>query len=107
MIHEQFRSKDVDVEQEEERTDLDRIPSNFTVSVRDEVYLNMNLAVFEYLMRASGGGTHNVLQQEAEILIDTFKNELIRISDPEEFELNILRYDNKTGLFIDDEISLL
>jgi hypothetical protein len=107
MIYEQFRSKDVDVEQEEERTDLDRIPSNFTVSVRDEVYLNMNLAVFEYLMRASGGGTHNVLQQEAEILIDTFKNELIRISDPEEFELNILRYDNKTGLFIDDEISLL
>jgi hypothetical protein len=107
MIYEQFRSKDVDVEQEEARTDLDRIPSSFKISVRDEVYLNMNLAVFEYLIRASGGGTHNVLQQEAEILIDTFKNELIRISEPEEYELNILRYDNKTGLFIDDEISLL
>jgi hypothetical protein len=107
MIHEQFRSKDVDIEEEEERLDLDRIPSSFKISVRDEVSLNMNLAVFEYLMRASGGGTHNVLQQEAEILIDTFKNELIRISEPEEYELNILRYDNKTGLFIDDEISLL
>lgn len=107
MIHEQFRSKDVDIEEEEDRLDLDRIPSSFKISVRDEVSLNMNLAVFEYLMRASGGGTHNVLQQEAEILIDTFKNELIRISEPEEYELNILRYDNKTGLFIDDEISLL
>lgn len=107
MIYEQFRAKDVDVEQEEERTDLDRVPSNFKVAVRDEVYLNMNLAVFEYLMRASGGGTHNVLQQEAEILIDTFKNELIRISEQEEYQLNILRYNNKTGLFIDDEISLL
>ncbi|MGM0846482.1 MAG: hypothetical protein ACQEUT_16020 [Bacillota bacterium] len=107
MIHEQFRSKDVDIEQEKERADLDRIPSAFKVSVRDEVSLSINLAVFEYLMRASGGGTHNVLQQEAEILIDTFKNELIRISEPEEYELNILRYDNKTGLFIDDEISLL
>ncbi|WP_456274771.1 hypothetical protein [Bacillus sp. AK031] len=107
MIYEQFRLKEVDIEQEKERADLDRIPSNFKVSVRDEVSLSMNLAVFEYLMRASGGGTHNVLQQEAEILIDTFKNELIRISEPEEYVLNILRYENKTGLFIDGEISLL
>ncbi|MHC8520846.1 hypothetical protein ACPJHQ_05475 [Rossellomorea sp. H39__3] len=107
MIYEYFRAKDVDIEEEAERMDLDRIPSKFKISVRSEVYLNMNLAVFEYLMRASGGGTHNVLQQEAEILIDTFKNELIRISDPEDYELNILRYNNHTGLFIDDEISLL
>lgn len=107
MIYEQFRSKDIDIEEEAGHLDLDRKPSRFKILVRDEVSLNMNLAVFEYLMRASGGGTHNVLQQEAEILIDTFKNELIRISEPEEYELNILRYDNKTGLFIDDEISLL
>ncbi|WP_224752558.1 hypothetical protein [Metabacillus arenae] len=108
MVYDQFRpNKDIDLIQEEERKDLDRVPSNFSFVVSDEVELKINLAVFEYLMRASGGGTHNVLQQEAEILIDTFKNELIRISKPEEFELNILRFDSKSGLFIEDEISLL
>ncbi|MFB1081894.1 hypothetical protein [Jeotgalibacillus sp. JSM ZJ347] len=107
MIYDQFKSKDIEIEEESNRSDLDRVPSKFVVIVDDRVELNMNLAVFEFLMRASGGGTHNVLQQDAEILIDTFKNELIRISEPEEYELNILRYDNKTGLFIEDEISLL
>ncbi|MDG5472077.1 hypothetical protein P6709_09965 [Jeotgalibacillus sp. ET6] len=107
MIYEQFRARDINIEEEENREDLDRIPAKFKVDVRGEVAFDMNLAVFEFLMRASGGGTHNVLQQEAEILIDTFKNELIRISESDEYDLNILRYDTDSGLFIEDEISLL
>ena len=108
MIHDEFKpNREIRIEQEESRNDLDRVPSNFSFVVSDEVELKINLAVFEYLMRASGGGTHNVLQQEAEILIETFKNELIRISDYDKFELNILRYDNQKGLFVEDEITLL
>lgn len=107
MIYDQFKSRDIEIEEESSREDIDRITSRFKLIVDRKVSININLAVFEFLMRISGGGTHNVLQQEAEILIDTFKNELIRISEPEEYELNILRYDNKKGLFIEDEISLL
>ncbi|MEH7114922.1 hypothetical protein V7124_21555 [Neobacillus niacini] len=107
IVYESFKTnKDIDLEQEAERKDIDRIPSKFMITVEENIVLPVNLAVFEYLLRANGGGTHNILQQEAEILIDTFKNELIRISEPDDFELNILRYDQKIGLFIEDEISL-
>ncbi|MEC3884850.1 hypothetical protein VKA52_14035 [Halobacillus sp. HZG1] len=107
MIYESFKSrKSLNLLEELERTDLDRKPSKFTMNVDDEISMNVNLAIFEYLMRASGGGTHNILQQDAEILVDTFKNELIRLSEPDEYELNILRYDREEGLFVEDEISL-
>ncbi|WP_423798169.1 hypothetical protein [Neobacillus sp. SAB-20_R2A] len=107
IIYDTFKTnKDIEIEQELERSDIDRIPSKFNITVEDDVILPVNLAVFEYLLRANGGGTHNILQQEAEILIDTFKNELIRISEPDEFELNILRYDQKEGLYVEDAISL-
>ncbi|WP_345240662.1 hypothetical protein [Pontibacillus salipaludis] len=107
MIYESFSSKKaLKLLEELERSDLDRKPSKFSLNVDDEISMNVNLAIFEYLMRASGGGTHNILQQDAEILVDTFKNELIRLSEPDDYELNILRYDREEGLFIEDEISL-
>ncbi|KGX91863.1 P-loop NTPase family protein [Pontibacillus marinus] len=107
MVYDTFKqNKDVKLIEESERYDLDRKPSTFTLWVDDEVELPLNLAIFEYLMRASGGGTHNILQQDAEILVDTFKNELIRISDADDYILNILRYDSDEGLFIEDEITL-
>ncbi|MCM3729906.1 hypothetical protein M3226_30755 [Neobacillus cucumis] len=107
IVYESFKTnKDIELEQENERKDIDRIPSKFELTVEENVVLPINLAVFEYLLRANGGGTHNILQHEAEILIDTFKNEIIRISEPDDFELNILRYDSKVGLFVEDEISL-
>jgi hypothetical protein len=107
IVYESFKTnKDIELVQEVERLDIDRIPSKFKIIIEDNIVLPINLAVFEYLLRVNGGGTHNILQQEAEILIDTFKNELIRISEPDDFELNILRYDQKVGLFIEDEISL-
>lgn len=107
IVYESFKtSRDIELEQEAERKDIDRIPSKFKITVEEDIVLPVNLAVFEYLLRANGGGTHNILQHEAEILIDTFKNKLIRISKPADFELNILRYDQKFGLFVEDEISL-
>ena len=107
MIYESFSTKKaVKLKEEVERTDLDRKPSKFSLTVDEEVSINLNLAIFEYLMRAKGGGTHNILQQDAEILVDTFKNELIRLSEPDDYELNILRYEREEGLFIEDEISL-
>ena len=57
-------------------------------------------------MRLNGGGTHNILHHEVDILIETFKNGLIKISEPEKYVLNILRLDKRSGLFVEDEINI-
>ncbi|WP_163971800.1 ATP-binding protein [Oceanobacillus halotolerans] len=105
MIYDSYRNKQVKIEEEEERKDIDYIPSRFVLNV-DEKKLTLNLSLFEYLIRLNGGGTHNILQQEVDILIETFKNELIKDSEPEEYTLNLLRLDKRLGLFIEDEIDL-
>ncbi|MED2971799.1 ATP-binding protein [Fictibacillus sp. B-59209] len=106
LIHESFQNKRISFIEEAERKDLDRRPSIFKLIVDDEVELTVNLFLFEFLMRLNGGSTLNILQQEVDILIDTFKNELIQISDPNDYELNILRLDRNKGLFIEDTIMI-
>lgn len=106
LIHENFQNKRINLEQEEGREDLDRIPSVFKLVVDDQVTLPINLFLFEFLMRINGGSTLNILQQEVEILIDTFKNELIQISEPNDYELNVLRLDKNKGLYIEDTIMI-
>ncbi|WP_129688300.1 hypothetical protein [Gottfriedia acidiceleris] len=104
MIHSSYRLRDVEIEDEKKREDIDHLPSKFFLLVDDEVELSLDLTLFEYLMRLNSGDTHNVLREDVEILIDTFKNELIRDSEPDPYSLNILRYDKTKGLFIEDEI---
>jgi hypothetical protein len=106
LIHENFQNKRINLEQEEGREDLDRIPSVFKLVIDDQVTLPINLFLFEFLMRINGGSTLNILQQEVEILIDTFKNELIQISEPNDYELNVLRLDKNKGLYIEDTIMI-
>ncbi|WP_373323138.1 hypothetical protein [Alkalihalobacterium chitinilyticum] len=106
MIYDEFKSKEINIIDDLIRDDIDYLPSKFTLSVQKEIKLPMNLFIFEYLMRAQGGGTHNILREEADILIDTFKNELIKISEPEEFTLTVLKRDRDSGLFVKVEIDL-
>jgi hypothetical protein len=106
MIYTSFKSRQVKLEEELEREDIDRIPSNFKLFVDGETTLSLDLAVFEYLLRLNSGNMHSILKNDVDILIDTFKNELIKISEPDEYTLNILRFDSEVGLFIEDEIEI-
>ncbi|WP_332696973.1 hypothetical protein [Halalkalibacter lacteus] len=104
MIHSSYNIRQLVINEEQARKDIDHIPSKFILEVGNEIFLSLDLSLFEYLMRLNSGDTHNVLKQDVEILIDTFKNELIRISDPDPYTLNILRFDKHKGLYIEDEI---
>jgi hypothetical protein len=106
MIYGSFSKGQIDFFQESSREDLDHLPSKFYLVVDDDVKLRINLSVFEYLMRLNAGGTHNILSQEVEILLNTFRNELIQISDPDELTLEIYRLDRESGVYVEDEISL-
>jgi hypothetical protein len=55
-------------------------------------------------MRLSSGGTHNILSQEVEILLNTFRNELIRISKPDMDVLEIYRLDRDSGVYVEHEL---
>ncbi|MFF2875075.1 hypothetical protein ACFVR2_02005 [Gottfriedia sp. NPDC057991] len=104
MIHSSYKLKQLAIEEEQKREEIDHLPSKFILVVDNEVELLLDLALFEYLMRLNSGDTHNVLREDVEILIDTFKNELIRISEPDPYTLSILRLDKSKGLYIEDEI---
>lgn len=106
MIYGNFNNRQIELVEESDRADLDHRSSVFDLVVNSEVELPVNLAVFEYLMRLSGGGTHNILRQDVEILINTFKNELIKASELDEYNLEIYRLDRESGLYIEDEITL-
>lgn len=106
MIYDEFKPRQVKIFDEKTREDIDFLPSKYLIKVEDDVTLPMNLYIFEYLMRIGSGGTHNILSEETNILIDTFKNELLKISEPEEYVLNILRLDRETGLYTGDQINL-
>jgi len=108
LIKNSFKRKELKLVIENIRKDIDHLPSKIRLEVEDvgEVSLQINLAVFEYLMRIMSGGTHNVLKNEVEILIDTFRNELMTIEVDVNDELEILKYDQSLGLFVEAELSL-
>jgi hypothetical protein len=104
MIHSLVPNTQVIINEEKTRNDIDHLPSKFYLLVNHKIKLPIDLHVFEYLMRLSSGDTHNILREDVEILLDTFKNEIIKNSEQNEFILNILRLDKEKGLFIQDEI---
>ena len=103
MIHGTYKMKNLKVHQENARSEMDHRASKFLLVV-EEVSIPMDLHLFEYLMRLNAGNTHNLLREDVEILLDTFKNELIKLSEPDPDILSILRYDNDKGMYIEDEI---
>jgi hypothetical protein len=104
MIHSLVPSTQVQVEEEKMRNDIDHLPSKFYMVVNHKIKMPVDLHVFEYLMRLNNGNTHNILKEDVEILLDTFKNEIIKNSEQDQYILNILRLDPEKGLFIHDEI---
>lgn len=103
MIHGTYKMRNLKVNQEDARGEIDHRASKFLLSV-NEVSIFMDLHLFEYLMRLNAGYTHNTLREDVEILLDTFKNELIKLSEPDPDILSILRYDSDKGMYIEDEI---
>ncbi|MGW6610834.1 hypothetical protein ACWF7H_24275, partial [Peribacillus butanolivorans] len=103
MIHGTYKMRNLKILPENARPEMDHRASKFLLSV-DEILIPMDLHLFEYLMRLNSGNTHNLLREDVEILLDTFKNELIKLSEPDPDYLSILRYDNDKGMYIEDEI---
>ncbi|MFC5772832.1 hypothetical protein [Ectobacillus antri] len=105
----QFRNKNkssIKLIQDENREDLDYISSKYTLIIEDEIRLPINLSMFEYLMRLSSGDLFHILKEDVEILIDTFKNELIQFSEPEVSALELFTINKETGLFAYTSIDL-
>lgn len=105
MIHSTFKTSQFRIVEEENLEELDHCSSKFKLIV-EESTIPMDLYLFEYLMRLSVGDTHNVLKENVEILIDTFKNELIKLSESDPYLLSILRYEKDKGLYVQDEIEI-
>ncbi|MBW7652119.1 hypothetical protein [Anoxybacillus sp. ST4] len=106
VIYGSFNRGQIRLYEELSRDDLDHIPSKFYLSIDESVKLKINLLVFEYLMRLNAGGMLNILSQDVEILLNTFKNELIQISETDESILEIYRLDREKGLYVEDELSI-
>lgn len=107
LIKNSFKKNELELEIEPTRNEIDHLPSKIILRIKgEEIKLNINLAVFEYLMRIHGGGTHNILKNEVEILVDTFRNELMTIENDINDDLEILKYDQSKGLYIEAELSI-
>lgn len=107
LIKNSFKKSELELNIEPLRKEIDHLPSKLILGIKgEEMKLNINLAVFEYLMRIHGGGTHNILKNEVEILIDTFRNELMTIENDSEDDLEILKYDQSKGLYIEAELTI-
>lgn len=106
MIHSSIPISQMKISEEKQREDIDHRSSSFEITV-GKTKLFLNLYVFEYLMRLSNGDTHNILKEDVEILLDTFRNELIKETETDPFVLNILRLDKENGLYVQDCIEIL
>ncbi|MED4072275.1 ATP-binding protein [Priestia endophytica] len=112
MIHSTIVSGQIRLLEENERKDIDHRSSKLFFVIRrmgKDAKLPLNLYVFEYLMRLSSGDTHNILREDVEILLDTFRNELIKGTEPDPYAytLDILRLDKDKGLYVQDDIQIL
>ncbi|WP_033541035.1 hypothetical protein [Planococcus sp. CAU13] len=107
LIKNTFKKGELDLGIEPLRKEIDHLPSKIILKIKGEqTELGINLAVFEYLMRLHGGGTHNILKNEVEILVDTFRNELMALENEINEDLEILKYDQSRGLYIETELSI-
>lgn len=99
LIHGEYSSTQVRLSIDSEREDIDYLPSRFYLTVNQEVTLEVQLPVFEYLIRLAGGGLFITLKQEVEILLSTFKNDLINRCELDEFSLTVFAIDQNKGVY--------
>lgn len=106
MIHESFSASQVKLFVDEERSDIDYLPSKIYITVNRDTKLEVKLPVFEYLLRLAGGGLFITLRQEVDILLSTFKNDLINRSELDEFSLQIFAVDPNKGVYVPYQIDI-
>lgn len=103
-VHEVIDFKEIFFEVPEVIEEYDQKRSFFTLRI-DDVKLQINLLTFEYLRRLSNGGMFNVLKEDVEILLNNFRNQLIK-SPEEQSILKILKFDSSKGAFVLKEIQI-
>lgn len=106
LIHESYSPSQVKLSIDEERSDIDYLPSKMFITVNHETRLEVRLPVFEYLLRLAGGGLFVTLKQEVDILLGTFKNDLIYRSELDEFCLQVFAIDPNKGVYKPYEIDI-
>ncbi|MDP4096287.1 hypothetical protein OIN60_05820 [Paenibacillus sp. P96] len=106
LIHESFSASQVKLSIDEDRSDIDYLPSKLYITVNQETKLEVKLPVFEYLLRLAGGGLFIALRQEVDILLGTFKNDLISRSELNEFSLQVFAIDPNKGVYTPYEIDI-
>lgn len=106
LVHQAYSTGQVVLAPEGLRQDIDCLPSRLFLTVNHETKLEMKLPVFEYLMRLADGGLNCTLKQEVDILIGTFRNDLISHSELDEFMLVVFALDPNKGVYIRHEINI-
>lgn len=90
---------------EKKDKDLDYAASSICVEV-DGVNLKINLLLFEYLVRLANGGLPHILSDDVEILINNFKNKLIKSDCNKENILEILKYSPAQDAYVLRQITV-
>lgn len=106
LIHETFSASQVVLTVDEERSDIDYLPSKLYITVNRDTKLEVKLPVFEYLLRLAGGGLYITLKQEVDILLSTFRNDLISRSEQDEFILQVISLEPNKGVYTRCEINI-
>lgn len=107
FIYDLQQAKYVRLSRNKEREDIDYEPSTLILTIHNTgLSLKVSLAVFEYLRRLSRGGLFATLRQETEILLNTFKNELINLAELNDETLDLLIFNTKEGVYAPGSIEL-
>ncbi len=98
FIFEAYSSGQVALAAGEGRHDIDYTPSKLSIKVNG-VALEVKLAVFEYVLRLAGGGLNSTYKQEVDILLGTFRNDMISRSEADEYLLRVFVIDPDKGVY--------
>ncbi|TBL80853.1 hypothetical protein [Paenibacillus thalictri] len=105
LIHQDFAQSQLKLSVDQVREDIDYAPSRLMLTIED-IRFEIKLPVFEYLLRVASGGLFITLKQEVDILLNTFKNDLISQSELNDCSLQILAMDHRRGVYVPHQIEI-
>lgn len=108
LVHQSYSISQVTLEAEQKRTGVDHAASYLWLMIDRGrgPRLKLDLTVFEYLMRLAHGELNGALKLETDILIGTFRNNLIHYSEPNEYALSVLNQDANKGVYVQKMMSI-
>lgn len=98
FVHRIIPSSEMKWDVEHATADIDYKASYIYLKI-DAVTLKINLVLFEYLMRLANGGLPHILNDDVEILLNNFKNNVIMSKENESDMLQILKYSAKKDAY--------